>query len=395
MAGTPMNKRLRLLAIIEATSITGPAKNLIEFASLAGAEGIDTVIATFVRGSGSNVFLERVRAEGIPLKQIPESRAFDWRVVKALREMAALVQPDVIQTHAVKSHFLARAAGLPRSAPWIAFHHGYTFTSRKTRLYNELDRWSLPAAGRVLTVSGPFREELAAKGVDRRRIDVIHNAIRPDWGREARHEEAARGLRERWRIPEGRPVALIVGRLSREKDHLSLLRAVRSVLERREIHLLVVGDGPERAPIDAAIRELGLGEFVTLTGQQASAEPFYGIATVAVLSSRSEGSPNALLEAMAAGVPAVATLVGGIPEIVTHEESALLVPPGDPDALAAALLRILVEEPALGETLARRARALVLERHTPQARVNKLSGIYRSMALHPAGDAHALTTGEA
>ncbi|MCC6262690.1 MAG: glycosyltransferase [Bryobacterales bacterium] len=389
-----MNNRLRLLAIIEATSITGPAKNLIEFASLAGAEGIDTVIATFVRGAGSNVFLDRARTEGIPLEQIPESRAFDWSVVRALREMAMRVRPDVIQTHAVKSHFLARAAGLPRIAPWVAFHHGYTFTSRKTQFYNQLDRWSLPAAGQVLTVSGPFRDELVAKGVDRRRIDVIHNAIRPDWGREARKEESARALRERWRIPEHRAVVLIVGRLSREKDHICLLRAVRSILARREIQLVVVGDGPERAPIEAAIRELGLGDFVTLTGQQPSAEPYYGIAAIAVLSSLSEGSPNALLEAMAAGVPAVATQVGGIPEIVTHEESALLAPPGDSDALAAALLRILVEEPHLGEALASRARTLVLERHTPQARVCTLSRIYHSVAARPVSHARTATAKE-
>jgi glycosyltransferase involved in cell wall biosynthesis len=375
-----MSKRLRLLAIIEATSITGPAKNLIEFARMASKDGIDTVVATFVRGEDSNLFVDRVRAEGIPLQQIPESRAFDWSVVKSLRKMAGTIGPDVIQTHAVKSHFLARIAGLPRIAPWVAFHHGYTFTSRKTRLYNELDRWSLPTASQVLTVSGPFREELVAKGVDRSRIEVIHNAIRSDWGSEARGAEPARTVREKWRIPEGRPVALIVGRLSQEKDHICLLKAVHIVLKQREIHLLVVGDGPERSSIESAITELGLDEYVTLTGQQPSAEPFYGIAAIAVLASRSEGSPNALLEAMAASVPAVATHVGGIPEIVNDGESALLVPPGDSGALAAAMLRILVESPRLGEALAGKARALVLERHSPQERVNTLTGIYRLIA---------------
>ena len=389
-----MKKRLRLLAIIEATSITGPAKNLLEYAGLARTEGIETVIATFVRGPGSNVFLDRVRAAEIPLEEIPESRAFDWSVVKALRNLAVSVQPDVIQTHAVKSHFLARLAGLPRLAPWVAFHHGYTFTSKKTRLYNELDRWSLPAAGAVLTVSGPFREELVAKGVDRRRIHVIHNAIRPDWGQEAGHAEAASCLREKWRIPADRPVAIIVGRLSREKDHICLLRALRTVIARRKIHLVVVGDGPERNAIEVAIRELGLNDFVTLTGQQASAEPFYGIATIAVLSSLSEGSPNALLEAMAASVPAVATHVGGIPEIVAHEQSALLVPPGDSDALAAAMLRILLDDSGLGNALANRARSLVLERHTPRARVEALTGIYRSVASNPNCDESAISGSE-
>ena len=115
---------------------------------------------------------------------------------------------------------------------------------------------------------------------------------------------------------------LIVGRLSREKDHLSLLRALSQLAVVRGgegaaiAHLLIVGEGPERARIEAAIRHLGLSEMVTLTGQVPSAEPYYGIADLAVLSSLSEGSPNALLEAMAARVPVVATAVGGIPEIV-------------------------------------------------------------------------------
>lgn len=374
-----MTNRLRLLAIIEATTVTGPAKNLIEFARLARESDIDTVIATFVRGGGSNAFTERISAEGIPLERISERRAFDWGVVHAMREMAARIAPDVIQTHAVKSHFLARMAGLPRMAPWIAFHHGYTSTSWRTLLYNQLDRWSLPSARQVLTVSEPFREELAAKGVKRARIGVIHNAIRADWGAAARDAETARGLRDQWGIPRERPVALIVGRLSREKDHIALVRAVRSVIERREVQLVIVGEGPERGAIETEVRALGLGAYVTLTGQRTSAEPFYGIAAVAVLSSRSEGSPNALLEAMAAGVPAIATRVGGIPEIVEDGTSALLVPAGDAAALAKAMLRILVDEPGLGEALARKARSLALERHTPAERARRLSGIYHSL----------------
>ena len=94
-----------------------------------------------------------------------------------------------------------------------------------------------------------------------------------------------------------------------------------------------MGEGPERPRIEERIRSLNLTDSVTLTGQQESAEPYYGIAQVAVLSSLSEGSPNALLEAMAAGVPVVATRVGGIPEIVSDGESALLIEPGDTSAM--------------------------------------------------------------
>ena len=144
----------------------------------------------------------------------------------------------------------------------------------------------------------------------------------------------------------------------------------------------MIGEGPERPRIEARIAALQLGERVTLAGQAPSAEPYYGIADLAVLSSLSEGSPNALLEAMSAGVPAVATRVGGIPEIVAHEEQALLVPPADSAALAAAMGRLLAD-PGFARSLAARARERVLERHTPEARIRALVAIYRRVSSLP------------
>jgi glycosyltransferase involved in cell wall biosynthesis len=176
-------------------------------------------------------------------------------------------------------------------------------------------------------------------------------------------------------------VALIVGRLSLEKDHLSLLRAVKQVRERHALHLVIVGDGPERPRIEAVVRELGIQDAVTLTGQQRSAEPFYGIADVAVLASRTEGSPNALLEAMAAGVPAVATTVGGIPEIATDGETALLVPPGDAAAIASALLAMFAEQGALAHRLTASAQDRIKSEFLPARRVARLGDVYREL-LH-------------
>jgi glycosyltransferase involved in cell wall biosynthesis len=118
---------------------------------------------------------------------------------------------------------------------------------------------------------------------------------------------------------------------------------------------------------------------VTLAGQVPSAEPFYGIADICVLSSLSEGSPNALLEAMAAGAPVVATAVGGIPEMVTHGESALLVEPGDCEAMTNAIAALL-NDGDLARRLAARAREIVLERHAPEARARRLVEIYRRLA---------------
>lgn len=369
-------ERLRLLAIIEAYSVTGPAKNLIEFATLARELDVDTTVATFIRGEQSNAFIETVKASGIAVHALRERGLGDAAVIKDLAGLVSREHPHVIQTHAVKSHFLARLAGLPRRTPWIAFHHGYTWPALRARAYNQLDRWSLRAAAKVLTVSLPFRDELVAKGVTRERIEIVHNAIRPDWG--ARNGDEPRDFRAALGIPPERNVILIVGRLSREKDHVTLLRAVDRLRPKLNPHVLVVGEGPERGRIEQEIRELGLAGHVTLTGQQRSAEPYYRVANLAVLSSLSEGSPNALLEAMAAGVPVVATNVGGIPEIVRHEESALLVPPGDIDGMAAAMVKLLKDN-SLAGNLIERGRTLVLEKHAPMARAQRLAEIYRSV----------------
>ena len=339
---------------------------------------METTIGTFVRGEPTNLFIETARAAGIRVETVEEGGAGDFSVKGKLRELVARVKPDVLQTHAVKSHFLARSAGLHRRTPWVAFHHGYTWPALRARMYNQLDRWSLPAARKVLTVSTKFRNELIAKGVPAARIEIVQNSIRPDWG--GRECGAGRAeLRREAGIGEDRRVILAVGRLSREKDHVTLLAAMAGLEPRLSSHLVIVGDGPERGRIEGEIARLGLTGSVTLMGQQDSTERFYAMADIAVLPSVTEGSSNALLEAMATGVPVVATAVGGTPEIVTNEESALLVQPGNAAEMGAAISR-LATDGELGKRLAEGSRRLIRERHTPDARARRLCGIYKELA---------------
>ena len=363
----------RLLAIIEATTITGPARNLLEFARHSEPEGIETVVATFVRGAPDNLFLRTARAQGTRIETVEESGPFDSAVPARLHALLDRVRPDVLQTHAVKSHFLARRAGLHKRVPWVAFHHGYTWPTLKARLYNQFDRWSLRAPQRILTVSLPFRDELAAMGICPARIEVIHNAIEPDW---TSHDAT---LRASLGIPEGRNIVLIVGRLSREKDHLSLLAAIAQLPRELNPHLVILGEGPERPRIEAAIAALNMSDRTTLAGQRDSAKPFYGIAAVAVLSSLTEGSPNALLEAMSAGVPSVATRVGGVPEIVDDGQSALLVAPSNIPQMRDAIARIL-SDPPFAASLVANARQRIAQHHRPQVRAARLAALYHQLA---------------
>lgn len=372
-------KRRRLLAILEAETITGPAKNLLQFAQVA-RDRMEVSVAVYERGRESTVFRDRAKELSIPVHSIPEVGRFDRAVIQRLVALVKEIKPDLIQTHAVKSHFLARLGGLGEMAPWIAFHHGYTWQDWRVRGYNQLDRWSLRAPRQVVTMSRPFAKELARMGVPSRRIAIVHNAIDPDWGRAGRSPEAAGALRARWGVGAGKPVILIVGRLSREKDHQTLLEALADLRKSGDgdAHLLVVGDGPERTAIKAAIHRLGLAGAVTLTGQVASAEPYYGIADICVLSSLSEGSPNALLEAMAARLPVVATAVGGIPEMVVNGESALLIPPRSTEAMRVAIGRLLTDGP-LSRRLVAAAHQRALENYAPAQRAKRLLELYAGL----------------
>jgi len=373
---------VRLLAILEAESLTGPAKNLLQFAQLARSglfnPGFDVVMAVFVRDGRRNALLEIAPRAGVRVAVLTEQRRFDYSVLRTLRELVEKIAPDLIETHAVKSHCLIRLAGLHRRVPWVAFHHGYTSPDWRMRLYNLLDYWSLHAASCVLTVCAPFRNELIRRRVPPQRIEVVHNTIDPNWGTRECSLEVVSTLRAKLGIEASKKIVIAVGRLSREKDHINLLRAFRIMVSARPqlpVCLLIVGEGPERPKIEWATRTLGLNGVVTLTGYVPDPVPLYSIADLAVLPSRSEGSPNALLEAMATRVPVVATAVGGIPEILTNGENGLLVAPDNPCELAEAMT-ILLMDGHLRHQIAARAYEHMIARFSPQARAKTLARIY-------------------
>jgi glycosyltransferase involved in cell wall biosynthesis len=363
---------VRVLTLLEALSVTGSAKAVLEFARETArpdtsGPAVELCVVMFARGARQieNSLTAILRDTGIPFEFVFEDHAFDRQVIPQLRALVRKHRPDVIWSNAVKSHFLVRWAGLHRSAGWVAFHHGYTTTNAKMRLYNQLDRWSLPAADRVLTVCAPFAKQLERVGVAAERIRVQHMPIRPF---HPVPEEQARQLRRQIGIADGAQVLLNVGRLSHEKGHIDLLRALALLRARNpsaSVRLVLAGDGPERPRIEKLRRELALADTVILAGHQEDIRGFYAIADIFVLPSHSEGSPNVLLEAMASGVPVVAAAVGGVPELATDGETALLVQRRDIGGLAAAMERLLADVP-LRERLARCARG-VLARNTPQA----------------------------
>jgi len=215
-------------------------------------------------------------------------------------------------------------------------------------------RYLKPLLGRVdrfLAVAESHRRYLVEReGLPADRVEVVYNGVdtaryRPRPPDPARARQLGLGGDKRWLVTVASLKPL-------KRIDLLIDAFARVVAERPELGLLIVGDGPERAALEARVRRLGLEDWVVFLGLREEVEKILNLSELFVLSSRTEAFPNALLEAMASGLPVVATNVGSVPELVEHGKSGLLVEPGDAEALARAILEVTADRSrarAMGE----------------------------------------------
>jgi len=377
------SKTIRVLTLIENAWVTGPARNVIEFGKLAAkAEedlpAVEVTLVTYQRGDEESALAKAAKEAGLAVSTIAERRRWDTKVLGQLKRVVTEINPDILETRNVKSHFLVRLTGLHRKYPWIAWNHGYTATSQLDRNYTKLDRWSLKGAHRVVTVCKPFANDLAKLGVRKDRITILHNAVKPFAAPPT--EEVERTWRKLG-IADDEAVILAVGRLSQEKGHADLIRAAAILSGLPGVprfRVVVVGDGPEREPLLHLASKLGVQQRIKLAGFQRDMAPYYAMATVLAVPSHSEGSPNVVLEGMAAGLPIVANQVGGVPEILEQDATGLMVMPRNPDAMAKAILRVLTDD-ELRERIAATARECANTDYTPPAYRRALVGFYQEI----------------
>jgi glycosyltransferase involved in cell wall biosynthesis len=253
---------------------------------------------------------------------------------------------------------------------------GY-FSPAKTALFRWLETRLATAADALVAVSESVKQDLVALGIaPANRIRVIPVGL--DLAHLTRTLPHG-GLRREATIPEGSPLVGMVGRLVPIKDVPTFLQAARIVVEAvPEARFAIVGDGEDRAALESLCRELGLGGKATFFGWRRDLAAVYGDLDVVVNASRNEGTPVALIEALAAAKPVVATRVGGTPDLLGENERGRLVPPGDPESLARAVLETLEgSEAARGRALA--GREYVLRRHSADRLVRDVDALYRDL----------------
>jgi len=286
----------------------------------------------------------------------------------AVAELCRRLGPTVVHTHGYRPDVLDAGVARRAGIPVVTTVHGFTGGDWKNRVYEWLQCRAFRRFDAVVAVSQPLRTRLVRAGVHPDRIHVVPNAWRP--GPALDRAAARRALG----VAPGAFVLGWVGRLSREKGPDVLLDALRDLAD-LPLVASVIGEGAERRPLLARAQRLGLDGRVRWHGVVPDAASLFAAFDLFVLSSRTEGSPMVVFEAMAARVPVIATDVGGVPEMLSAAE-AVLVPPDHPAALAAAI-RAAYHAPAGARARAGRARERLCRDFGTAPWCERYDGIYQ------------------
>ena len=335
-------------------------------------EGVETgVVAITERGP----IAEEIAGAGVPVQLArgepgPRDPLAFVRLVRLLQ----LEQPDVVHTFLLNAGLYGRLAAIAAGVPLILAAEQNLYKSKKRR-HAVLERVLAARTFRIVacchTVGEFYRRQV---GVTPGKIAVIYNAVSFDQvpAPEDR-ERARRGLG----LPLDAQVLGTVGRLTQQKGHRVLLQALAQLAPRfPALVLAVAGEGPLASALEAEAEELGMQERVRFLGVRRDRQTLYAAMDAFVLPSLWEGLSLALIEAMGAARPIVATTVGGNPEVVDHGRSGLLVPPGDPNSLSNALEALLADadlRQRLGAAACYEARA----RFSIDQHVRQVAGLYR------------------
>ncbi len=324
----------RIAFVITRSDVIGGAQlHVFELARALRAAGHEVTVIT-----GEGPFVDKLRAVGVPVWPIPELiRAIhpitDARAIARLHAALRAFNPDLISTHSTKAGWLGRLVGTALGVPVLVTAHGWLLEPGRLAAWQRVaklaEQATAPMADAILCVS-QYDRQLA---LDHRigpadQLRVVHNALPDHPGLLAAD-------------PSRSPAKLImVARLEPPKDPLTAIAALAR-LRALDWTCELIGDGPMRPQVERAIAEQGLSDRIALLGTRDDVPARLADAQAFMLITRREGFPIAILEAMRAGLPVVASDVGGISEAVVHGETGSLVAPGDPTALADALAPLL------------------------------------------------------
>lgn len=398
-------ERIRVLRIIARLNIGGPAVHASLLTRRLDPDRYDSCLVAGTEAPDEGSFFD-LQPQALALcRRIPELRREiqghqDWLAFRKLVRMIREFRPHVVHTHTAKAGTLGRLAAWTCQVPVVVHtYHGHVFrgyfSPAKTRMFVAVERWLARRTHGLVSVSHQVRSEVLALGIgDPDRFHVVPLGL--DLDQYLRAETRRGELRRELGVGEDVPLVGLVARLVPIKAHeVFFAAAARIARVNARAQFVIVGDGERRQELGALAARLGLAERTRFLGWRADLDRVYADLDVVALTSRNEGSPVALIEAMAAGCPVVSTRVGGVSDLIVDGEHGLLAPMDDAAGVAALVTRLL-ETPALRARLAEQGRARVRETYTATRLLDDVDALYgqllararqRGAAVLPAGSA--------
>jgi glycosyltransferase involved in cell wall biosynthesis len=361
----------------------GPDKTILLSAERHDRRLVDVVV-TYIRDVRDREFCitDKARARGLTFYELEERGKFDLRVLRALRKIVLQHNINLIHGHDYKTDLFAAVLrcwmGRQRFA-LVSTAHAWVMLGLRGELYRRLDLALMRRFDHLIAVSHATKHEMVAAGIPPKLISVIHNAIDTDtWS--PQHVTSA--LRKELGLDQACPVIGYVGRIMPEKDLETWLRAAALVAQQYpEAQFVLVGEGRDGGTLERLQRlatTLGIAERVHFPGYRAHLLSVYGSFDLFVMSSRREGLPNSILEAMAMGLPVVTTDVAGTSELVLDSQTGYVVPQGDVDRLAHAMVT-LVADKQLRQGMGQAGRERIEREFSFTHRLQRIEALYAKL----------------
>lgn len=364
------------MVIIAANDVSGPTKGIFQF--IVDFKKYDAELHLYNFKTNTLLpeeFMRAAQSIGIQVHLFEQGNRSYLSLVRQAISQAKEKRINIVQTHGFKPSMIGFLLRLILGTKWICFMHGTTNENIKVRFYNFLDSLFQTFADKVVLVSESQRRKIFMG--NRSNVYVIHNAI--DLHNPVAVSAKSVALRESLHLQEGVKLIMVVGRLSPEKGVDIFLEAFSQVLySQKGIHAVIVGDGQEKERLMRQSEKLGIHEHVHFAGYTKNPGDFMQHADIVVIPSRSEGIPNVALEAMALKKPVIATSVGGVPEVIVHGESGILVPACDPHAMAESILSVISSR-ELSDKLLQGAAERVHQEFSKDHRSEKIYSIYEEL----------------
>lgn len=338
----------RILYLISSKGFFGAENVVLQLAKESVTFGIKPFIGVFKNLKNPNVEVaQNAKKYNLPTEIFDCKGKFDVETIFKIRHYIKDNNVSIIHSHGYKSNFYGLLASINMDTKRIATCHNWLGDSPKMKFYKWLDKLLLNRFDKVVVVSDILKDEVLRSGIRKEKVEVIYNGIDIE-NFKLKNSDSQIGnseLRRELGIKEEEKVIGTVGRLTEEKGHIYLLKAAKKVIaEFPNIKFLIVGDGPLMKNLKFEVGSLKLENKVVFAGIRDDIPDMLGIMDVFVMPSLKEGMPMALLEAMAAGRPVIATNAGAIPKIIENDYSGILIEPKDEVKLSSTIIKLLKDK---------------------------------------------------